>query len=143
MLGLWETWAQLNKACAVGTEETQAVAQVRKLSVVGEVLCSESLFAARHRPHSWSSEGLGRPLSCLWGQQGVSLKQRGPRESPIWLQDSRGTRSGVSSLSSLLFQHHSAFWNLLSGGELPACPAPPFQAVDAAQDSVMCPPRLP
>lgn len=39
--------------------------------------------------------------------------------------------SGVSSLSSLVFQHHSAFWNLLSGGELPTRPAPPFQVVDA------------
>lgn len=61
--GSVETWAQLNKACAVRAEETQE--QVRKLLVVREVLCSESLFTARHRPHSWGSEALGRPLSCL------------------------------------------------------------------------------
>lgn len=84
--GSWEAWGQLNKACAMGGE---AVAQARKLSVVREILCSESLFASRHGSHSWSNERLGRPLGCLWGQQGVSVRQRGPRGSPIWLQESQ------------------------------------------------------
>lgn len=127
MLGLWETWGQLSKASTVRGEETRAVAQARKLSVVREVLCSETLFAARHRPHSWSSEGLGRPLSCLQGQQGVSLSKevqgRAPsgcrRASAQWgfIRELAGLSESLSILESSLSRRASN----LPSSTFPSC----------------------
>lgn len=93
MLDLWETWGQLDKTLAVVGEETLAVAQARKLSVVRGFWDLRVCLKLVTGLTAGEMSGLGRHLSGLWGQQDFSMKQRGGRESQApgstWLQESQ------------------------------------------------------